>query len=359
VLADVVGGRFARHLWIAPDAQDVVRDLEGQAQVLAEATVVGQEFGVIADDERVQVATATKRASRLPSIKMRYSLIIAARRVSRLGSRDCLWYRSQANLAEDLAGRQRLGSALQAGEHLPKKQNAGRIRYCTSLKKETTFGGDMGNEIRLIVFDFDGVLIDGRQIVELAKRAGVQEEVEMLIKQWEESSSSPSPYHQKAVSLLRGLAYSDAIDVAGNLPIMPGAKEVVRILKDRGLKMAVITNGYYVTTGVLVEELGIDYVFANELSFDNSVASGMMKEHVGDAAAKAQALERVARLEGITLDQCIAVGDGVNDLLMMKKAGLGIAFNGDHRLRQVAEVVEGKDLRRILPYVLARVDENG
>lgn len=215
----------------------------------------------------------------------------------------------------------------------------------------------MGSEIRLIVFDFDGVLVDGRQVVELARRAGVQEEVERLIRQWEESASSPSPYHHKAVSLLKGLAYSDATDVAENLPIMPGAEEVVRILKDRGLKTAVITNGYYVTAERLVEELGIDYVFANELLFENGVATGKMIEQVGDAAAKARALERVVSLEGITLNQCIVVGDGVNDLLMMKKADLGIAFNGDHRLRQVADVVEGEDLRRILPYVLGRVDE--
>ena len=224
-------------------------------------------------------------------------------------------------------------------------------------EEKTIFGGDMGSEIRLIVFDFDGVLVDGRQIVELARRAGVQEEIEMLIRQWEESSSSPSPYHHKAVSLLKGLAYSDATDIAENLPTMPGAKEVVRILKDRGLKMAVITNGYYVTTGKLVEELGIDHVFANELLFENGVATGKMTEQVGDAAAKARALERVVSLEGITLNQCIVVGDGVNDLLMMKKADLGIVFNGDYRLRQIADVVEGKDLRRILPYVLGRVDE--
>lgn len=216
----------------------------------------------------------------------------------------------------------------------------------------------MGSEIRLIVFDFDGILVDARQIIELARRAGVQEEVETLIRQWEESSSSPSPYHHKAVSLLKGLAYSDATDVAENLPIMPGAEEVVRILKDRGLKMAVITSGYHVTTGKLVEKLGIDYAFANELLFENGVATGKMIEKVGDATAKVRALEKVASLEGITLDQCIVVGDGVNDLLMMKKAGLGIAFNGDPKLRQVVDVVvEGKDLRRILPYVLRRVEE--
>ena len=215
----------------------------------------------------------------------------------------------------------------------------------------------MGSEIRLIVFDFDGVLVDGRQVVELARRAGVHEKVERLIRQWEESASSPSPYHHEGVSLLKGLTYSDATDVAENLPIMPGAEEVVRTLKDHGLKAAVITNGYYVTTRKLVKKLGIDYVFANELLFENGVATGKMVEQIGDATAKAQALDRVVSLEGITLNQCIVVGDGVNDLLMMKKAGLGIAFNGDYRLRQVAEIVDGKDLRRILPYVLARVYE--
>jgi phosphoserine phosphatase len=214
----------------------------------------------------------------------------------------------------------------------------------------------MENALRLVVLDCDGVLVDTRQILDLAKKVGAQQEVEFLMKQWREESGSPSPYHLKAVTMLRGLSHTDAKEVAQNLPLMPGAEEAVKTLKDHGLKIAIITNGYYITTGALKEKLGVDYVFANELLFEEGVATGKVLENISDADAKVHALREIIQVEGISLDQCAVVGDGINDYVMIKQAGLGIAFNADPMLRHVADVViEERDLRAIVPEILKRV----
>jgi len=214
----------------------------------------------------------------------------------------------------------------------------------------------MRNALRLVAMDCDGVLIDTHQILELAQKVGIKQEVEALMKQWRQESGSPSLYHLKAVSMLKGLGYTDAKEVAQNLPLMPGAEEAVRALKDHGLKIAIITNGYYITTGALKEKLRVDYVFANELLFEEGVATGKVIENIGDADAKVRALKEIIQMEGIGLDQCAAVGDGINDYLIVKQAGLGIAFNADRVLRQVADVIiEERDLRAIVPEIVRRV----
>jgi phosphoserine phosphatase len=215
----------------------------------------------------------------------------------------------------------------------------------------------MRNALRLVAMDCDGVLIDTHQILELAQKVGIKQEVEALMKQWRQESGSPSLYHLKAVSMLKGLSYTDAKEVAQNLPLMPGAKEAVRALKDHGLKIAIITNGYCITAGALKEKLRVDYVFANELLFEEGVATGKIIENIGDADAKVRALKEIIHMEGIGLDQCAAVGDGINDYLIIKQAGLGIAFNADPVLRQVADVIiEERDLRAIVPEIVRRVN---
>jgi len=76
----------------------------------------------------------------------------------------------------------------------------------------------------------------------------------------------------------------------------------------------------------LQEQLGIDYIYANELEIENGVVTGRVKGDIVDGARKAELLTLIAQYEGISLEQAIAVGDGANDLPMLSIAGLGIAF---------------------------------
>lgn len=214
------------------------------------------------------------------------------------------------------------------------------------------------SKIKLVVFDFDGVLVDTHQILELAERCRVRSYVEKLMLDWRRRGDSPSENHHKAVRLFKGLTYTDTLEIANNLPIMPGAEEVIAMLKQMGLKIAVITNGYSVTIKPIVEKWNIDYAFANELEFVNGKATGEFREIVGDAEGKVIAFERVLSSEKILADQCMVVGDGINDILIVKMASVGIAFNAtDESLREAADViVDGKDLRLILPYIHRQID---
>jgi phosphoserine phosphatase len=112
---------------------------------------------------------------------------------------------------------------------------------------------------------------------------------------------------------------------------------MVRILKRLGFKTAVISGGFNFFTDRLREELGLDYAFANELGMEDGRVTGEVKGIIVDGARKADLLEEIARREGITLDQVIAIGDGANDLPMLGRAGLGIAFNAKARVREEAD----------------------
>jgi phosphoserine phosphatase len=111
----------------------------------------------------------------------------------------------------------------------------------------------------------------------------------------------------------------------------------VRILKRLGFRTAVISGGFKFFTDRLKEDLDLDYAYANQLEIVDGVVTGGLVGPIVDGARKAHLLEEIARQEGITLDQVIAIGDGANDLPMLGKAGLGIAFNAKARVREQAD----------------------
>jgi phosphoserine phosphatase len=111
----------------------------------------------------------------------------------------------------------------------------------------------------------------------------------------------------------------------------------VRILKRLGFRTAVISGGFTFFTDRLRDELGLDYAFANDLEIENGRVTGRVRGEIVDGARKAALLEEIAQREGVTLDQVIAIGDGANDLPMLGRAGLGIAFNAKARVREQAE----------------------
>ena len=122
-----------------------------------------------------------------------------------------------------------------------------------------------------------------------------------------------------------------------NIPLTTGARNLTRILKRLGFRTAVISGGFQFFTDRLKDDLGLDYAFANQLEIVDGVVTGRTKGVVVDGERKAQLLEEIAEREGITLDQVIAIGDGANDLPMLGKAGLGIAFNAKARVREQAD----------------------
>jgi phosphoserine phosphatase len=190
---------------------------------------------------------------------------------------------------------------------------------------------------RLVVMDMDSTLIQIEVIDELARLAGVGAAVAEITERAMNGELDFQEALRARVTLLKGLEASALEQVYRNIPFTPGAKTLVRILKRLGFKTAVISGGFKFFTDRLKEELGLDYAYANELEIVDGIVTGGVVGPIIDGARKAQLLEEIAAGEGITLDQVIAIGDGANDLPMLGKAGLGIAFNAKARVREQAD----------------------
>ncbi len=192
-------------------------------------------------------------------------------------------------------------------------------------------------EKRLIVFDMDSTLVDAEIIDELAKEAGVYEEVQKLTEKAMRGEIDFKTALIERVKLLRGLPAEVLEKIYSRLKLTEGAKELVRSLKESGYKVAVVSGGFTYFTERLKEELGLDYAFGNELEIKDGKLTGRIKGRIIDAEEKARIIEEIARREGISPENIVAVGDGANDRLMIEKAGLGIAFNAKEALKDVAD----------------------
>ena len=189
---------------------------------------------------------------------------------------------------------------------------------------------------RLVAFDMDSTLIAVEVIDELAKVAGVGEQVSRITEAAMRGEFDFKESLRKRLRLLKGLPESALAEVAGRIPMTDGAERLLTNLKRFGYKVAVISGGFTYFGKRLQESLGLDYVYANELEIKDGALTGNVVGEIVDAARKADLLKGIAAKENISLQQIIAVGDGANDLPMLNLAGLGIAFHAKPVVKQGA-----------------------
>jgi phosphoserine phosphatase len=189
---------------------------------------------------------------------------------------------------------------------------------------------------RLFAFDMDSTLIEGEVIDELAKLAGVAGEVVKVTEAAMRGEIEFQESFRRRVALLRGLKETRVRELLETIPLVEGAEQLIGTLKMLGYKTAILSGGFNFFAKHLQTRLGIDYVFANDLDIVDGVVSGEVRTPIVDGARKAELLREIARLENISLDQVVAVGDGANDLPMLGIAGMGIAFRAKPLVRQTA-----------------------
>ena len=189
---------------------------------------------------------------------------------------------------------------------------------------------------RLFAFDMDSTLIEGEVIDELAKLAGVAGEVVKVTEAAMRGEIEFQESFRRRVALLRGLKETRVRELLDTIPLVEGAEQLIGTLKMLGYKTAILSGGFNFFAQHLQTRLGIDYVFANDLDIVDGVVSGEVRTPIVDGARKAELLREIARLENISLDQVVAVGDGANDLPMLGIAGMGIAFRAKPLVRQTA-----------------------
>lgn len=190
---------------------------------------------------------------------------------------------------------------------------------------------------RLVCFDMDSTLIEAEVIDELAKAAGVGDEVVAITEAAMRGELDFKQSFAKRMSLLKGLDESVLEGIAKSLPITEGAEKLVSTLKKLGYKTAILSGGFNYFGNYLKDRLGIDYVYANELDIVDGKVSGEVVGEIVDGQKKAELLRALAAKEMISLKQVVAVGDGANDLPMLSIAGLGIAFRAKPLVRAEAK----------------------
>ncbi|MCC7108326.1 MAG: phosphoserine phosphatase SerB [Deltaproteobacteria bacterium] len=190
---------------------------------------------------------------------------------------------------------------------------------------------------RLVVMDMDSTLIRIEVIDELARAHGVYDEVAAITKAAMRGNLPYEESLQQRVKLLAGMPLEQVTRIATDAPITEGAEELLRVLRGLGLKTAVISGGFSIAADALRVRLGLDYAYSNQLEVKGGKLSGRVLDPIVGPQRKADLLDAIAQREGIALEQTIAVGDGANDLLMLEKAGLGIAFHAKPKLREAAD----------------------
>lgn len=190
---------------------------------------------------------------------------------------------------------------------------------------------------RLIVFDVDSTLVQGEVIEMLAAHAGVEPKVREITEAAMRGELNFTESLQRRVGLLAGLPESVLDEVADAIALTPGARTTVRTLKRLGFRCGVVSGGFSRIIDRIVQDLGLDFAAANELEVVDGKLTGRVVGEVIDREGKATALRRFAGEYGIPLAQCVAVGDGANDIDMLRAAGMGVAFNAKPALREVAD----------------------
>lgn len=208
----------------------------------------------------------------------------------------------------------------------------------------------------LVAIDFDGVLVKGEYLLELAKIAGKSGEIEKITKEGIEGRISWKESLIKRIELLKGVEYEKCVKVAENLEIRQGAKEFLDSLRKVGkVKVGIITGCFDIAVNPVKEKLGLDFAVTNKLLFSDGKLAGV--EIIVDTN-KDMHMERIAKQYGIKMENVIAIGDGANDINMVSKAGLGIAFNSAPILEGYSKAnIHSERLDEALPIIESFIEE--
>ena len=204
-------------------------------------------------------------------------------------------------------------------------------------------------ENKLAVFDFDSTLMDGETLEFLAVELGIKDKVKSITDMAMQGELDFFESLTKRVSFFRGMTVSKVDEICHNLPLMPGAKEVVEGLKSKGYKIVCFSGGFKNATEYYAEVLGLDGEFANILHSKDGILTGLVGGEMMFASSKGQMLKKLQTLLKVPIENTIAIGDGANDLSMFAYSGKKVAFCAKPILRKAANIViDEKDLSLIL-----------
>ena len=187
--------------------------------------------------------------------------------------------------------------------------------------------GHMLRTHKLACFDMDSTLIEQEVIVELAKTAGIGEQVAAITEAAMRGEMDFDESFAQRVALLKGISTDVLDDICSRLTLSTGARTTISALKALGYHTVLVSGGFTYFARYIAEQLGIDEVHANALDIEDGEVTGHVQLPIVNGAKKAAIAEHTAERLGIDMSQVVCVGDGANDLPMMALADLGVAFN--------------------------------
>jgi phosphoserine phosphatase len=207
------------------------------------------------------------------------------------------------------------------------RQRLAQVSNAESIDIAVSPGGLMRWAKKLVILDVDSTLIQQEVIDLLAARAGVESQVKEITDRAMRGELDFAESLHARVALLKGLPSSILDEVRKEITLTPGAKTLIETLQKLGHVVAIVSGGFLEVIEPILKDLQVVHYKANTLEIIDGALTGIVSGKVIDRAAKADALREFAQIEGIHLEQTIAIGDGANDLDMISIAGMGIAFN--------------------------------
>lgn len=202
----------------------------------------------------------------------------------------------------------------------------------------------------LVVLDADSTLIRNEVIELIADEAGRGAEVAEATEAAMRGEVDFSTSLRSRVAQLRGVPVASFARVQSRIEPTPGVRELIDAVHARDGIVGVVSGGFHEILDEIAPALGVNHWRANRLEVVSGALTGVVSGEVVDAEAKASHLRAWASAHGVDPRRTIAVGDGANDLAMMRAAALGLAFNAKPAVRAAADLVIGPvDLREVIP----------
>ena len=217
---------------------------------------------------------------------------------------------------------------------------------------------------KLALFDMDGTLLKERTIFRIAEERGLERELKEIM----DSKKSSYKKTVEIAKLLKCMEKEEFMEIFRKIPLRENAGYVIKELKRKGIKTAIVTNSYQMAADDLKKRLNMDYAFANNLIIKNGHITGEIILHNKNlkkrfdgckihSICKRDVLLTLCKKMGIKVNEAIAVGDGKIDICMLREAGLGVAIGNDEEVIREADIVV-ENLMEILKYINGG-DEHG
>jgi len=216
--------------------------------------------------------------------------------------------------------------------------------------------GIKSQKYKLAMFDMDGTLIDGRSIFVFSEKKGFKDKLLRSLQ------SDKEPYEKsiEIAQFLHGTSSIELLEIFRKIPLHNNVEKVAQKLREKNVKTAVVTDSYQFIADDLKKRLHFDYAFANNLIIEQGIVTGKININNSNlkrcetgviySICKGLVLDQLYTMLNITPAEVIAVGDGVVDIGMIKKAGLGIAYNASEQVQKNADIITN-DLAVVLDYI--------